>query len=52
MKKRAIQKGKPHISLFLWLLLSNEHGGWWIFSEQIVEDIWPSFLSDAAEMSL
>lgn len=35
-----------------WLLLSNEHGGWWIFSGKIVEDIWPSFLSDAAEMSL
>lgn len=35
-----------------WLLLSNERGGWWIFSGKIVEDIWPSFLSDAAEMSL
>lgn len=52
MGRCATQTGKPCISLFLWLLLSNEHGGWWIFSEQIVEDIWPSFLSDAAEMSL
>lgn len=52
MKKGSIHMGEQHVSLVPWLLLSNEHGGWCIFSEQIVEDIWPSFLSDAAEIFL
>lgn len=34
----VVQSGSPS-----WMLLFNQLTGWWIFSAQFIEDIWPAF---------